>query len=206
MVEPSTGSTAYNIGVTRRRFAARPTRDLRLRSRNRMKWRSGTCSAHLAARYARREAIPLGASGPTGWAANRSPGVVRRARIAHHSGKQFRLDGGTRLRLPNGADARISPDKLTGYLLSETHLVGRSKAKFFRSAGFSAEYWKTLERELLNVAAEGDVVSQESSMYGVKYIVDGVIDTPLRGQLGIRTVWIIEVGKTQPSFVTAFPA
>jgi hypothetical protein len=110
------------------------------------------------------------------------------------------------LRLPNGAQARISPDKITGYLLSETHLVGRSKAKFFGAAGFTVENWKLLERELLRVAAEGDIVGQESSIYGVKYVVDGLIQTPSRGKLAIRTVWIVEVGRGEPSFVTAFPA
>jgi hypothetical protein len=43
---PSPGSTAYDIGFTRRRFAARPlatcVRDLQNRSQR----RSGTCSAH----------------------------------------------------------------------------------------------------------------------------------------------------------------
>ena len=39
--------------------------------------------------------------------------------------------------------------KLTDYLLSESHSVGKSKAKFFRELGFSRENVAILEQELI---------------------------------------------------------
>lgn len=42
------------------------------------------------------------------------------------------------MRLPNGARAEIDERKLTDYLLSMTHPIGRFKAKFFQSVGFEA--------------------------------------------------------------------
>jgi hypothetical protein len=41
------------------------------------------------------------------------------------------------MELPNKLQAYISISKITDYLLSESHVVGKSKAKFFRSFGFN---------------------------------------------------------------------
>ena len=38
--------------------------------------------------------------------------------------------------LPEAESARVDREKLTGYLLSESHPIGRSKAKFFRGDRF----------------------------------------------------------------------
>jgi hypothetical protein len=56
------------------------------------------------------------------------------------------------LLLPNRKDAFIQPEKLTGYLLSETHSVDKLKAKFFRELGFDEENVAILEKELLKIA------------------------------------------------------
>jgi len=40
------------------------------------------------------------------------------------------------MRLPNGTNAYVPREKLVEYLLSETHAVGKSKARFFRGFGF----------------------------------------------------------------------
>lgn len=56
------------------------------------------------------------------------------------------------MQLPNCYQAYIQPNKLTGYLLSETHDIGKAKAKFFLGVGFSATNPAPLEQELLNLA------------------------------------------------------
>lgn len=56
------------------------------------------------------------------------------------------------MQLPNRANAYIPPDKLMGYLLSETHAVGKSKAKFFRALGFDETNVRQLEQGLLAIA------------------------------------------------------
>jgi hypothetical protein len=40
------------------------------------------------------------------------------------------------MKLPNADKAYVPPNKLLDYLLSLSHPVGGSKARFFRSAGF----------------------------------------------------------------------
>jgi len=41
------------------------------------------------------------------------------------------------MKLPNSEKAYIPPIKLTAFFLSETHAVGRSKARLFRSLDFN---------------------------------------------------------------------
>ena len=43
------------------------------------------------------------------------------------------------MKLPNASVARVDFEKLTEYLLSETHPIGRSKAAVFRRLGFSRD-------------------------------------------------------------------
>lgn len=43
------------------------------------------------------------------------------------------------MKLPNAAAARVDFEKLTEYLLSETHPIGRTKAAFFQRLGFARD-------------------------------------------------------------------
>ncbi|MBI2025961.1 MAG: hypothetical protein HYT06_01120 [Candidatus Levybacteria bacterium] len=99
----------------------------------------------------------------------------------------------------------ISANKLTGYLLSETHSVGRFKAKFFRSIGFSKTNSSSLKKEIIRIAQSNKVKEVVSTKHGKKYIIDGQLHTPTGKRVEIRTVWIIEAEQIQPSFVTAYP-
>jgi len=56
--------------------------------------------------------------------------------------------------LPNKADAYIPPNKIEGYLLSETHAIGRLKGRFFRSLGFEESTAGRLEQGLLAIALQ----------------------------------------------------
>ena len=110
------------------------------------------------------------------------------------------------MRLPNGDRAAIDPQKITGYLLSVTHPVGRSKARFFRGLGFSEATAGDLERALLEVAKTGEVVETIAVPYGTKFVVDGTLRTPAGAAISVRTVWVVETGQSLPRFVTAYPA
>jgi hypothetical protein len=109
------------------------------------------------------------------------------------------------VKLPNGASARVNFEKLTGYLLSEVHPSGRSKARFFRQLGFRAEQPEALLAELVKLARTCEVVDQVLGPYGTKYVIDGGITGRL-GQARVRTVWIIPRGSAAPQLVTAYPA
>ncbi len=109
------------------------------------------------------------------------------------------------MQLPNARFAYVPLPKLTAYLLSETHAVGRAKARFFCEMGFCKEHPDMLMRALLEVAETGEVRSVVETPYGMKYVVDGALPTPVGKRVHIRTVWIVETGRERPRFVTAYP-
>lgn len=110
------------------------------------------------------------------------------------------------MRVPNWENAYISPLKLEGYLLAETHAEGRSKAKFFRALGFDETNVEQLAEGLKNILHVEDVVEVTSSPYGTKYVIDGILSTPSGNIVEVRTIWIIDMGSDRPRFVTSYPA
>ncbi len=109
------------------------------------------------------------------------------------------------MKLPNGNNAYISSSKLEGYLLSESHQAGHSKAKFFRAWGFNEATLGDLRDNLLRIARENDIIDTVTSPHGIKYVLDGWLATPSKHDVFIRTIWIIDVGYQNPRFVTAYP-
>jgi hypothetical protein len=107
--------------------------------------------------------------------------------------------------LPNAEDAYISPEKLTDYLLSETHAVGKSKASFFRAHGYNDDNLQLLEQDLLSVPRYNEINGQITSPHGTKYIARGVLETPRGTAVTVNTVWIVERSDERPRFVTAYP-
>lgn len=110
------------------------------------------------------------------------------------------------MKLPAGDTAYVPNEKITEYLLCVTHPVGYSKAFFFRELGFNESNSELLEQALLNIARESDVVETKNTDYGVKYILEGAIKSPLGIMRIIRIVWIVEINHTRPRFITAYPA
>jgi hypothetical protein len=109
------------------------------------------------------------------------------------------------VKLPNREKAYVPPRKLIDYLLSPSHPVGGSKARFFRSAGFDEANAASLERALIDIARSEDVTEIEQTPHGTKYVIEGDIRTPAGGTRRVRTVWIIDAGRAVPRFVTAYP-
>lgn len=110
------------------------------------------------------------------------------------------------MQLPNGLQAYIPPQKLSAYLLSETHAVGKAKAKFFRALGFNETNISLLEQGLLTIAHGATVQDIVASPHGTKYVLEGVLETPGGTSPRICTIWILETGEEHPRFVTAYPA
>jgi len=109
------------------------------------------------------------------------------------------------MKLPNAERAIIPSDKLSDYLLSKSHLIGRWKARFFLSIGFSEEKADELKDALMNVAKNGEIKSTIKTDFGVKFVVEGVIWGPGGRRAAIRTIWIAETGQDRPRLITAYP-
>lgn len=91
------------------------------------------------------------------------------------------------------------------YLLSPTHPEGQGKAVFFRHFGFSPESWEKLAAALRRHAVEHGVTRMESSPFGTRYIVEGIMETPSGRRPRIRAVWFVEENDDVPRLVTAYP-
>ena len=116
------------------------------------------------------------------------------------------LSDPTTMKLPNREQAHVPKRKLTAYLLSRAHPVGRSKARFFRQLGFDETNVEDLRQSLRKVARRAEIDEAEQTPHGTKYAVVGSVHTPDGDSVRVRTVWIIESEEEAPRFVTAYPA
>ena len=108
-------------------------------------------------------------------------------------------------RLPGFHHAQIDRSKLSEYLLSDVHPVGRSKELFFRLQGYSRRDPARLEQDLRDLIGRTDAVLAGSSEYGTKYLVSGSLDSPAGRSPRILSIWIVLTGERRPRFVTAYP-
>jgi hypothetical protein len=77
------------------------------------------------------------------------------------------------------------------------------KAKLFRSVGYNELNVSLLKEGLLSIARTEEILETQSSEHGVKYVIEGLLQTPVGGTLKIRTIWIIDKGQDRTRFVTA---
>lgn len=110
------------------------------------------------------------------------------------------------MEMPNCEKSVVPPDKLTNYLLSATHPIGKSKAKFFRSFGYDDGNVAQLEAGLKAIAQTQDLEEVEATAHGTKYKIPGFLNTPAGIPIRVLTVWIIPNDGNVPRFVTAFPS
>ena len=109
------------------------------------------------------------------------------------------------MQIPDADKLRVDESKLKDYLLNASHPDGSGKAAFFMRFGFNLENWQDLALALKNQAAANEITSIVESLYGIRYTVDGKLETPDKRNPAVRTVWIIEKGDTQPRLITVHP-
>src|SRR5579859_5955605 len=107
--------------------------------------------------------------------------------------------------LPYAEQVIIPQRKLTEYLLSPTHRMGRAKAAFFTSFGFTLEDWEILADALRRHAVENEVKTTEETPFGMNSVVEGVLRAPDGRTPWVRVVWFIEAGEDLPRLATAYP-
>ena len=109
------------------------------------------------------------------------------------------------MKLPNSETALVPKSKIENYLLSDTHFLGKSKSSFFKNYGFNENNVDIFIKSLLDIAANNEITDKVSTTYGTKYIIDGLLDTPVGKKAVVRTVWILENEDEKPRFITAYP-
>jgi hypothetical protein len=109
------------------------------------------------------------------------------------------------MKIPGAERAIVDPAKVRDYLLSPEHPVGRFKAVFFESLGYSRANWQALRSDLLRSARSADAAPGSSSPFGQKFEVRATLDGPSGRRAAVVVVWIVLNGEMAPRFVTAFP-
>jgi hypothetical protein len=109
------------------------------------------------------------------------------------------------LQIPNADRAVIDPVKLHGYLLSHNHSVGRLKAAFFLTLGYSLEGWRQLETDLRSQHLFQDATQGNQTRYGQKYAIRATLVGPSGSSAEVVSVWVVRTGEEFPRFLTAYP-
>ena len=108
------------------------------------------------------------------------------------------------MRIPNGERAVVEVGKLTDYCLSASHLLGRHKARAFRSAlGLTATDADVLREELLSQVVGGSAEMDRADEYGRRYILEFEMVHRSRSAV-IRSAWIVRSGEDFPRLVTCY--
>src|SRR5688572_2699660 len=109
------------------------------------------------------------------------------------------------MKLPNVEQAAVPRQKIVDYLLSESHPDGQSKANFFRMFGFSSADWEVLAGALHDHAKRNELSKVEVSPFGTRFVIEGIIETPVNRSPWIRSIWFIDNGESIPRLVSAYP-
>jgi len=107
--------------------------------------------------------------------------------------------------IPGFENAVIEPAKLRDYVLSEEHPIGRYKAAVFKKLGYTRENWKNLDEDIRQQILTGQFEQVETTPFGKKYVITGILTGPSGDAAPVLTVWIVKRGEEIPTFVTIYP-
>lgn len=106
--------------------------------------------------------------------------------------------------LPNAENAFIDDRKLIDYCLSESHPVGKHKARVFISAlGFSVENCQDLKNAILINIQNNEATITEINQYGALYVVDISAENSPKNAI-VRTSWIIKTDENFPRLTSCY--
>ena len=108
------------------------------------------------------------------------------------------------MQLPNSEYAWVPREKITGYLLVTGHARGGNKAKFFLKRGFTIGRWEDFADALLVHGKTHEVARVREDQHGIRYAVEGEIETPVGCRPYVRSVWQIDWGSEYPRLITAY--
>lgn len=103
------------------------------------------------------------------------------------------------MKTPDTERALVEEAKL-GYLLR-----AEEKGGFFEAVGFTEDRAEVLKEALLVHARQSDISGTIETAFGVKYVVEGSLESPDGRNPEVRSVWIKEFGSDRLRFVTAYP-
>jgi len=113
------------------------------------------------------------------------------------------MEGG--VNLPRANLAVVDAAKVANYLLNPAHPFGASKARFFCRFGFRLEQGAELANALRHHGCQNEVSRVVPSAFGIRFEVDGPLQTPDGRNPRVRTVWQLDERHLAPRLITAYP-
>ena len=107
-------------------------------------------------------------------------------------------------KVPEAARAVLRMDKITAYLLSETHTKGRHKCNLFKRFGFSPSAPDDLAGALKAHPLNNEVVDMIPTPYGTRYVVECSLRSPDGRDPCFVSIWQMKT-EGVPDFITAYP-
>lgn len=105
------------------------------------------------------------------------------------------------MKLP--ADAIIAPRKLRAYLLERR--VEDDKSAFLALAGYSPANLERLEADLRSLLETHESGFVETTEYGDKFEIRGILAGPNGRRLRVVTIWMKEAATGLTKFITLYP-
>jgi hypothetical protein len=109
------------------------------------------------------------------------------------------------MHIPCADRAVIDPIKVRDYLPSQSHPLGRYKARFFRGLGYERSNWPRLDRDLRFQHLSAPVARTTHTRHDAVYEIRAILKGPSGAAAGLVSVWIVRHGEKHPSLVTAHP-
>jgi Domain of unknown function (DUF6883) len=85
------------------------------------------------------------------------------------------------------------------------HRAGKSKAIFFMEFGFDPRRWEDLAIALKEHAIENEITHEEKTIFGTRYVIEGLLKAPDGRRLNVRTAWFLDDDAEVPRFIPAHP-
>lgn len=118
----------------------------------------------------------------------------------------IKLTKSSKMKIPNNNLSSVADNKITDYLLSDIHEIGKHKADFFKRFGFDISDVDTFKGSLIQHSIDREIEKTKDSDFGVKYELKCEIKTPDERNPCIVIAWIVENEQEVPKLVTAYPA
>ena len=109
------------------------------------------------------------------------------------------------MRLPNAERAVVEREKIADYLPNPAHPDSGGKAALFLALGYKRDDWPSLAAALRRLVVTTEVAKSIETAHGIKYVLDGGMETPGGKTPVVRKIWIVDRGLDRPRLVTAYP-
>ena len=105
--------------------------------------------------------------------------------------------------MPNEPFSSARKSRIT---CSTRHIpITGGRPRFFLALGYNRDDWPSLAAALGRLAVATEVAKSMETAHGIKYVLDGGMETPGGKTPVVRTIWIVDRGLDRPRLVTAYP-